>query len=87
MRGVVATFASDIAVRREKEGRSVSKAEFLGPWREMQDLGSLLGPMVSGAMITAVSFSAATKMCFAIGVVSTAFMAACVEEPFHPDQK
>merc|ERR1711933_263257 len=42
--GLGMTFGSDIAVRREGEGRATSMAEFLGPWRSMQDFGQLLGP-------------------------------------------
>ncbi|CAE8612122.1 unnamed protein product [Polarella glacialis] len=85
--GLGMTLGSDIAVQREKEGRTVSKAEFLGPWREMQDLGMLLGPTVAGAVITAMSFVAATRMCLVIGFAAAAFTAVFVEEPFRPSHK
>jgi len=85
--GLGMTFGSDIAVRREEEGRAVSKAEFLGPWREMQDLGMFLGPTAAGAIITAMSFWAASRMFLAAGIASVAFMVVFVEEPLKPDHK
>lgn len=78
--GVGMAIGTDIAVRREREGRTSSAAEFLGPWREIQDLGLFLGPSLSGAIITALSFESAAVLMFVIGCIFTLFMVVFVEE-------
>uniref|UniRef100_A0A7S2NC60 Major facilitator superfamily (MFS) profile domain-containing protein n=1 Tax=Zooxanthella nutricula TaxID=1333877 RepID=A0A7S2NC60_9DINO len=78
--GLGMTMGSDIAVKLEKQGLARSKAEFLGPWREMQDLGMFLGPAVSGAVVAALSFKAAAGSCAALGVVGAVFTVFLVRE-------
>lgn len=75
---------SDLAVRREFEGSAVSKAEFLGPWREMMDVGLLLGPSLVGLLITAVSLPTAACACAAAGGFGVAHVIFAVEETLRP---
>jgi len=83
--GLGMTLGSDIAVLREQEGLAISKSEFLGPWREMQDCGMLLGPAISGALVTVFSFPVAAATCAAIGSGAALFTAWSVEETLQPE--
>jgi len=85
--GTGMTIGSDFAVQREKEGAAKSKSEFLGPWSEMQDIGSLLGPVIAGTVIATLGFDDASRACFTAGVAALAFMIFFVEETFPRPQK
>jgi len=71
---------SDFAVKREEQGSAVSKAEFLGPWRTMMDLGQLIGPCLAGAVVTSFSLPAAAATCAAVGVLGVLSTVMCVTE-------
>ena len=77
--GIVMTLGSDFAP-------ALGRAEFLGVWRLVSDVGTAGGPLVVAGVGALTSLGAASVVVGAIGFVGAAVVAARVPEPLHRDR-
>jgi MFS family permease len=72
--GIIQRLGADFA----PEG---ARAEFLGVWRVVSDLGSTGGPFLIAALTAPLGLAPATLLGAAVGLLGAAIMAFGVEEP------
>ena len=78
--GIVMTLGADFSpVQR--------RAEFLGVWRLMSDIGQSSGPAVLGILAGLASLGTASVVTGAIGIVGAAIMWTLVPEPLPPERR
>ncbi len=53
---------------------AIGRSQFLGAWRLCQDLGSAVGPLIGGAVISGISISAAPLTIAGVGLLAAAGM-------------
>jgi MFS family permease len=74
--GIVMTLGSDFAP-------AVGRAEFLGVWRLVSDVGTAGGPLVVAAVEGAASLAAASTVVGAFGFVGAVLVALRMPEPLR----
>ena len=74
--GIVMTLGSDFAP-------SIGRAEFLGVWRLVSDVGTAGGPLLVAGTEAVTSLAAASVAVGAVGLVGAALVAFRVPEPLH----
>ncbi len=76
--GIVMTLGADFAPIR-------GRAEFLGVWRLVGDVGTAGGPLVAAAVTAAASLGAASVLTGGIGLAGAAILATRMPETLHDD--
>ncbi|MDQ3106178.1 MAG: MFS transporter, partial [Actinomycetota bacterium] len=78
--GLVMTLGADFAPNR-------GRAEFLGVWRLVGDVGTAGGPLVAAAVTAAVTLASASVVTGAIGLAGAALVLTRMPEPLHADDE
>lgn len=76
--GIVMTLGADFAPRR-------GRAEFLGVWRLVGDLGTAGGPLLAAAVTAAVSLGSASVLTGVVGLTGAAIVLLRMPEPLAED--
>lgn len=76
--GIVMTLGADFSP-------PVGRAEFLGVWRTVSDIGTAGGPLMAAAVAGAATLGAASVAVGVVGLAGAAVVALWMPEPLHPE--